>query len=227
VRHGVESYNQHFERQLKDQLKRLLAGSAGKPIAMELGVGTGPYLDITAPLFRKLIATDISSGMLSVLGARLADLGLGNVVILQQDANNLHEIESGTIDVVYSVGLLETIRDFDQLFAEINRVLKPDGAVAGITSNGSCPWYILRRVIERRERHGRTGQLATAHFLSDVLKRVGFAVPDITYWGAVRPQMQNRLGIAALAAVERAIARTAGARYLGVLSFSSRKERSA
>ncbi len=220
---GAESYNSYFTRQLRDHLKALLADSSGKPSALELGAGTGPYVDVTAPLFAKLIATDLSRGMLAVLERRVSQLALTNVVILQQDAYDLRAIESASIDVVYSVGLLETIDNFHRLFAEIQRVLRPSGTVAGITSNGDCPWYRLRKFIEGGERHGRTGQLAAARSLNHVLQQVGFTTPEIVYWGAVRPQMQNRAIITALAAVEKIVSPTPAARYLGVLSFRSRK----
>jgi ubiquinone/menaquinone biosynthesis C-methylase UbiE len=221
--HGVESNNPYFERQLEDRLKLLIGKSAGKSTALELGAGTGPYLNIAAPLFGRLIATDISSGMLAILKSRIARLGLANVTVLQQDAYDLRAIESASVDFVFSVGLLETITDFYPLFTEVHRVLKPSGTVAGITSNGNCPWYLLRRIIDGGERHGRTGRLATPHGLKDVLQRVGFRSPEITYWGAVRPQMRNRPIIAALTAAEKVIARTRADRFLGVLSFSSRK----
>ena len=220
---GTNSYNLHFTRQLRDQLKALLADSTGKRSALELGAGTGPLVSITAPLFAKLIATDLSRGMLTVLERRISQLGLTNVVVLQQDAYDLRAVESASVDVVYSVGLLETISDFYRLFAEIHRVLRPSGTVAGITSNGDCPWYRLRKFIEGGERHGRTGQLATARGLDHVLQQVGFTPPEIVYWGAVRPQMQSRMIITALAAAERIVAPTRAARYLGVLSFRSRK----
>ena len=218
--HGAESYNPYFARQLQDRLKLLIAESTGKSLAVELGAGTGPYLNVTAPLFERLIATDISRGMLAILKTRIARLGLANVVVLQQDAYDLRAINSASVDFVYSVGLLETITDFHRLFAEVHRVLKPSGTVAGITSNGNCPWYLLRKVIEGGERHCRTGRLATARGLKDVLQQVGFTAPEITYWGAVRPQMRSRLVIAGLMAAEKLIARTSAARYLGVLSFS-------
>jgi ubiquinone/menaquinone biosynthesis C-methylase UbiE len=220
---GVGSYNPYFTRQLRDHLKALLADLAGKPSALELGAGTGPYLDVTAPLFAKLIATDVSSGMLAVLKRRISQLGLTNVVVLQQDAYDLRAIESASVDVVYSVGLLEMVSNFHRLFAEIHRVLRPSGTVAGITSNGDCPWYLLRKFIQGEERHGRTGQLATARGLGHVLQQVGFTAPEIAYWGAVRPQMQSRMIITALAAAEKIVTRTPAARYLGVLTFRSRK----
>src|SRR5689334_17681979 len=114
---GTESYNVYFRAQLHNRLKALLADSIGKSAALELGAGTGTYLDVTAPLFGKLIATDVSAGMLAVLERRTSQLGLTNVEILQQDAYELVAIKSASVDVVYSVGLLETIANFPRLFA--------------------------------------------------------------------------------------------------------------
>jgi hypothetical protein len=68
-------------------------------------------------------------------------------------------------------GLLETIANFRRLFGEIHRVLRPSGTVAGITSNGECSWYRLRKFIEGGERHRRTRQLATARGLDHVLQQ--------------------------------------------------------
>jgi ubiquinone/menaquinone biosynthesis C-methylase UbiE len=116
---GPDCYNPYFACQLRDHLRALLAESTGKPSALELGAGTGPYVDVTAPLFAKLIATDVSRGMLAVLERRIEQLGLTNVVILQQDACDLRAIQSASVDVVYSVGLLEVIADFHRLFAEV------------------------------------------------------------------------------------------------------------
>jgi ubiquinone/menaquinone biosynthesis C-methylase UbiE len=188
-----------------------------------MGAGTGPYLDVTAPLFGKLIASDVSGGMLAVLERRRTRLGVTNVSILQADASDLSAVESASMDVVYSVGLLEVIADFDRLFVEAHRVLKPGGTVAGITSNGDCPWYRLRRLLEGGERHGRTGQLATARGLKAVLRRAGFGTPEIVYWGAVQPQMQNCIVVNWMATIEKIVAPTPAARYLGALSFRSRK----
>src|SRR6266480_6007550 len=75
---GAQCYNVYFARQLCDHLKALLADSAGKPLALELGAGTGPYVDVTAPLFGNLIAADVSRGMLAVLERRIKQLGLTN-----------------------------------------------------------------------------------------------------------------------------------------------------
>src|SRR5262249_27303553 len=125
--------------------------------------------------------------------------------------------------VMYSVGLLEIIADFHRLFAEAHRVLKPGGVVAGVTSNGDCPWYRLRRLLEGGERHCRTGQLATARSLSAALQRVGLAAPEIVYWGAVRPQMQNPKIVIAWAIFEKVIPPPRAARYRAFFSFRPKK----
>jgi ubiquinone/menaquinone biosynthesis C-methylase UbiE len=221
--HGAERHSARFARQLRAHLKLLLADVPSGAQALELGAGTGPHIGTTAPLFGRVIATDLSEGMLAVFARRLSALGLPNVTLMQQDACELTGIAPESIDVVYSIGLLETIADFDQLFGAVHRVLKPRGMVAGISSNGECPWYAVRRWIEEGERHGRTGTLATAARLSDVLSRSGFASPEIVCWGAAPPGLQNRLIGAALAAAEAVITPTPLARYLGVLSFRASK----
>jgi ubiquinone/menaquinone biosynthesis C-methylase UbiE len=221
--HGAARQNARFARQIRDNLRMLLSPVDRSAVALELGAGTGPRVDFTAPLFARLLATDISDGMLDVFARRLVQLGLTNVTLLRQDACDLREIATESMDLVYSVGLLETIADFDRLFAESYRVLRPGGFVAGITSNGDCPWYSLRRKLEAGERHGRTGQLATARGLEVVLRRACFAAPEIIHWGAVPPRMQNRLLVALLGAAETVVASTPLCRYLGLVSFRARK----
>jgi ubiquinone/menaquinone biosynthesis C-methylase UbiE len=221
--HGAARQNPRFARQIRDSLRALLSGADRTVTALELGAGTGPRVDTTAPLFARLIAIDVSDGMLAVFARRIAQLGLTNVTLLRQDACDLRKIATESVDVVYSVGLLETVVDFDRLFAESYRVLRPGGFVAGITSNGDCPWYRLRRKLQGGERHGRTGQLATAGRLEQVMRRTGFTPPEITYWGAAPPGMQSSVIITVLAAAEAIVAPTSLARYLGVLSFRAHK----
>ena len=221
--HGAARQNPRFARQIRNSLKALLSLVDRSATVLELGAGTGPYVDIAAPLFTRLIATDVSEGMLAVFALRLAQLELSNVTLLRQDACDLRKIATGSVDMVYSIGLLETVVNIERLFAESGRVLRPGGFVVGITSNGDCPWYSLRRKLEGGERHGRTGQLVTAASLAEFLRRAGFSPPEIAYWGAAPPGLQNRILIAALAVAEAIFAPTPLARHLGVLNFSARK----
>jgi ubiquinone/menaquinone biosynthesis C-methylase UbiE len=221
--HGVARQNPRFARQLRDNLRMLLSAAHRDAIALELGAGTGPYVGTAAPLCARLVATDLSDGMLAVFSRRLAELGLSNVTLLRQDACDLRDIAAESFDVVYSIGLLETIPDFERLFAESWRVLRPGGFVAGITSNGDCPWYSLRRKLEGGERHGRTGMLATARNLDRALRHAGFASPEVTYWGAAPPGLHAPLLTGILGAAEAVIGSMPLARYLGVLSFRAPK----
>jgi ubiquinone/menaquinone biosynthesis C-methylase UbiE len=220
---GLGRQNARFAAQLRGSLNSLLLRASGREVALELGAGTGPHLELTAPLFGKVIACDLSAGMLSVLGRRIATLGLTNVTVLQQDAHDLRGIAPGSIDVVYSIGLFEVIHNCKTLFAEIHRVLKRDGLVAGITSNGGCGWYRLRAMLQGGERHGRTGYFLNARDLNQLLQNAGFTPPQIVYWGAVPPGLQNAVLIRALTAAEAVIGGTRFARHLGVLSFSASK----
>src|SRR5262249_28629889 len=158
-----------------------------------------------------------------VFRRRIERLGLANVTVLQADACDLREVEAASVDVVYSVGLLETIADYDRLLTEASRVLRPQGFLAGITSNGDCPWYRIPPWLEGEARHARTGHFATPRQLDRAFRRAGFASPEIRFWGAVSPRLQKRFLIALLGAAEAVVAPTPLARYLGVLSFRARK----
>ena len=78
----------------------------------------------------------------------------------------------------------------------------------------------LRLAAQHRKRRDRQRYIK----VGNAVRQAGFAAPDISYWGAVRPRMRSRLLITALAAAEKIIAPSIVARYLGVLSFSARKE---
>ena len=190
---------------------------------MELGAGTGPYLEVIAPMVDRLVAVDVSEKMLAVCARRLAAGAMANVTLLQEDACELRGIAAESVDLVYSIGLLETIPDFDRLFTAIHRVLKPNGIVAAITSNGNCPWYIVRRWLEGRERHCRTGRLATRKSLANSLRRLGFTAPEISYWGALPPGIHSRTLGGMMAALETIVAPTPLGCFLGALTMRACK----
>jgi ubiquinone/menaquinone biosynthesis C-methylase UbiE len=215
--------NAHFRRQLRASIHDLLSAADPRGIALELGAGTGPCIDVVSPLFAKVVATDVSANMLKVFARRVEQLGLDNVTLMQADACDLRAVETSSVELVYSMGMLETIADYDRLFAETARVLRPGGMVAGIVSNGDCPWYRLRTCIEGGERHARTGHLPTARELGTVMQRAGFASPDFGFWGAVPPGLRHRALIATLAAAESMISVTPLASRLAVLTFRARR----
>lgn len=221
--HGAGRQNAYFAAQLRAELRRLLGGARPGATALEIGAGTGPYVDVTASLFHQLVAVDVSEGMLAVFARRIEALKIKNVVLLLDDAYALSKVADGSIDTVYSIGLLETIADLERMFRAIHRVLKPGGIVAGITSNGACPWYTLRRWVQGGERHARTDSMPTAETIARSLDRVGFAAPEFACWGVVPPGMQSRAFAALLRAAEPVLVKTPASGFLGVLSFRARK----
>ena len=221
--HGAGRQNPRFARQMRENLRWIFSGVPNGALAVELGAGTGPYLEVTAPMVDRLIAVDVSEKMLAVCARRLAAGAIANVTLMQEDACELSTIAAASVDFVYSIGLLETIPDLDRLFTAVHRVLKPNGIVAAITSNGNCPWYIVRRWLEGRERHCRAGRLATRKLLANPLRRLGFTAPEITYWGALPPGIHNRTLGVMMAAVETIVAPTPLACHLGALAMRARK----
>lgn len=221
---GAGRQNERFSRQLRASLMALLTDDAGSAVALELGVGTGPYVGLTAPLFGKLIALDVSSEMLAVLAQRISKLGLTNVELLRQDACDLPDVQAASVDVVYSIGVLETVEDYDRLFMATDRVLKPGGLVAGITSNGRCPWYWFRDRFDGGQRYCRSRNLPTAARIKAVLRRSGFDPPEVSCWGAVPAGMEDHRVLEwMLATAESMVRPTPLSRYLGALSFRARK----
>jgi ubiquinone/menaquinone biosynthesis C-methylase UbiE len=221
--YGVGRQNPRFARQMQENIRGMFASVPRDAVAVELGAGTGPYLETTAPMVRRLIAVDVSEGMLAVCARRVAAGGLGNVSIVQEDACELRSIDTATVDIVYSIGLLETVPDLDRLFTAIHRVLKPNGIVAAITSNGNCPWYFVRRWLQGRDRHCRVGRLATRKLLANPLRRSGFTEPEINYWGALPPGIHNQTLGRLMAVAETAVTPTPLACVLGALTMRAHK----
>lgn len=220
--HGVERHNPLFVRQLRDRLRALLEESMGQSLALELGAGTGPNIDVAASLFRSVIATDISAGMLDVLRRRLAASAVANVSVMRADACNLVDVAGGSVDAAYSIGLLETVPDLAASLAEAFRVIRPGGLFVGITSNADCPWYLARRTLKGGEEHARV-ELLSAEKLREALVGAGFATVTTSSWGAVPPRIKSTVMARLLSAAEALVRPTPLARYLALLSFSAVK----
>jgi ubiquinone/menaquinone biosynthesis C-methylase UbiE len=98
--------------------------------ALEIGSGTGYFsLNLMQQgLFERLVATDISAGMLDVLRDNATALGLeaGTAVT---DAEGL-PFPDASFDLVMGHAVLHHIPDLPRAFAEFGRVLRPGGTVA-------------------------------------------------------------------------------------------------
>jgi ubiquinone/menaquinone biosynthesis C-methylase UbiE len=99
--------------------------------ALEIGCGTGYFsLNLMQEgVISDLVATDVSTGMLTSLSKTATTLGLGDRVETRQaDAEEL-PFEDGSFDLVLGHAVLHHIPDLEQAFSEFNRVLRPGGAI--------------------------------------------------------------------------------------------------
>ena len=99
--------------------------------ALEIGSGTGYFsLNLMQEgVITNLVATDVSTGMLSSLTATAASLGLAERVQTRQaDAEEL-PFEDESFDLVLGHAVLHHIPDLTKAFSEFDRVLRPGGAI--------------------------------------------------------------------------------------------------
>lgn len=100
-------------RRLKTDIRALLAPS---PLIFDIGSkeARGAYLPGGPPPGARIVCVDI-------------DARPG--VDLVADAHDLHMVETGTVDLVMLLNVLEHVRDPQRVLAECERILKPGGIV--------------------------------------------------------------------------------------------------
>lgn len=216
----VADLNPHYFESRWQSIRTLLEPFVGSACAVELGIGTGPYIDRTARLFGNVIGVDFSAGMLAVLGKKLKTLAVGNVTLLRQDVKRLEGITDQSADVVLAIGLLDNVADADRVFSEVARILRPNGGFIATTSNGLCPWYSIRDRIQGT-RHHRTGHYLTEDQVHALSVTAGLQLDASVYWGLVPAHLGSRLLTTSLRLLEAPIQATPLRRYLGGLSFRS------
>lgn len=97
--------------------------------ALEYGCGTGLVGARLAPLLHRLLATDISPGMLSVLAEKARDAGLRNVETRPLDLTR-DPPPADRFDLVFSSMTLHHIPDVPALFRVFNGMIQPGGWIA-------------------------------------------------------------------------------------------------
>jgi SAM-dependent methyltransferase len=98
-------------------------------VVLDLGCGAGTDLLIAAQMTGpegRVIGVDMTSGMLDRAGASAAEMGLANVELHESLIESL-PLESASVDLVISNGVIDLVPDKDAVFDEIDRVLRPGG----------------------------------------------------------------------------------------------------
>ncbi len=117
--------------QVREKARKALGGWPDRPLgdALEIGSGTG-YFSLNLMqlgLFERLVATDISPGMLAELHSTAGRLGLA-VRTECTDAERL-PFEDRSFDLALGHAVLHHLPDLQTSFEELRRVLRPGGTI--------------------------------------------------------------------------------------------------
>jgi arsenite methyltransferase len=107
----------------------LLGRAKPGSVVLDLGCGAGTDLLIAAQMTGPgggVIGVDMTSGMLERARASAAEMGLTNVEVHESLIESL-PLESASVDLVISNGVIDLVPDKDAVFDEIDRVLRPGG----------------------------------------------------------------------------------------------------
>ncbi|MFH1745980.1 MAG: radical SAM protein [Planctomycetota bacterium] len=110
---------------------------AGRERVFEAGCGTGYATALLAPLVRKVLAVDLSEGMLERARVRVAAGGLDNVRFRAADALEVLASE-GPFDVVFTSWVLGYI-PLKPFFAAASHALVPGGRLAFVVHKENSP----------------------------------------------------------------------------------------
>lgn len=222
-RFGKASSDRVFFEERWASFEDLLPSSKEKLKALELGVGTGVYIDKTSRIFESIVAVDGSVNMLNELEYKLKNLRISNVTILNKNVISIPELPSNSFDVVYFFGLIEHIIDIKSFSEEIYRVLRKGGVVIGVTPNANSPWYKIRSFFRGTGKHCSSDTYYTEDSLKTVFSENNFSLDKIKYWGAVPAGLNNKVIIWILNLLGRILVVTPAAKYLGGITFRFEK----
>jgi SAM-dependent methyltransferase len=120
------------QQQVRAKIVKALGGWPARPFgdALEIGSGTGYFaLNLAQQgLVERVVATDISPGMLATLSETAGRLGLPARTQVT-DAEGL-PFGDESFDLVFGHAVLHHLPDLDAALAEFRRVLRPGGTIA-------------------------------------------------------------------------------------------------
>ena len=100
---------------------------------LEIGCGTGSTALRLAPFTRRLLATDVSAGMIAIAREKLAAEPIPQLAFALADAD-APAIGPGEYDAVLAFNLLHLVSDLDGALARVVQALKPGGRLISKTA---------------------------------------------------------------------------------------------
>lgn len=118
-------------------------------LVLDVPCGTGRLTVILAQLSERVIAADISTGMIAVANEKIRSEGINNVDILRINSRRL-PFPGNTFDIVLCVNFFHLIPNNEKriFMGEFRRILKPGGRL--ILENVSPVYGQLHRLARRR-----------------------------------------------------------------------------
>jgi len=201
------------------RLASLLRLARFKPTddAVELGVGTGPYVADIAPRVRSLRCVEGAAGMLDVLARK--HRGVPNVTMQQLDLEQKIDGSFPKADIVYWFGLIEHIINVEPFLANCRAMVRPGGRLVFVAPNGRCPWYGAIRKLWRAGAHCTSDHYYTPEECDRLFERHGFQREGLVYWGYAPAGVGGWL-YTVLAAVGSIVDLTPLRRYAGGMTLS-------
>lgn len=213
-----------FLQQRLSSFLRVVSNLSGLDNALELGVGTGVYLDAVSKKFKQLDVVDGSPKMIEVLQAKVQNSKINNVTPHIGMVEDMPFIKSSSKDIVYFFGLIEHIINMDHFLMEISRVLKPSGVVVGVTPNSASPWYQIRRFVRGTGKHCSSDHYYGKKEISMILESHGFVPEKFDYFGSVPAGLKGKFLPSILKPLDRAFSSTPMLSMLGGITFLGRKK---
>lgn len=133
---------------------------------LEVGVGTGLALPLYPPHCR-VVAIDLSAGMLEKARKRMEAHGLTHVELLRMDAGQM-EFEDDSFDTVMAAYVVTAVPDYRKVVTEMIRVCRPGGRIVMLNhfSNGNKLIAAVEKVISPLCKHiGFRTDLSLNHVL--------------------------------------------------------------
>lgn len=107
-------------------LQRVRALLSADQEVLEIGCGTGSTALRLAPFTRRLLATDVSTGMIAIARERLAAQPVPQLSLAVADADAPLQGQ-GLHDVVLAFNLLHLVNDLDHALTRVVHALRPGG----------------------------------------------------------------------------------------------------
>ena len=114
--------------------------STSSPV-LEVGCAAGTQcIALKRMGFGRVAGLDINTSVLDLAKRNSREQGLEADYFIMGDAHQL-PVASGSLDLVFSVGVMEHLPDLHASLLEQRRVLKPGGRLVMAVPNTYCPWW--------------------------------------------------------------------------------------